>query len=569
MLKLLQRFLAPPVDAAGTIPRRRLIHVLTLGFVVIGLLLALSFAAYAAMDAATRAVSLQALATVVVGTVLLVGLLVLNHYRSDHWAGIGLTLLIIASLSFADTPNQLIDGRSLLLFLLPIFVSSVVVSPASGFWVAAVSGLINILLWVADGPKYNIPLPNFPGIVTYFAFALVSWLAANSLERALKDLFKLNRELDQRVADRTRQLAEALAKNQAILDSAGDGLIVLDAQGKAVTANPALSRLLECPVEQILGQDLNSLMNAGGEVVNAADREKVLAGLRALDPAQPSVRLGWGNRTLSVNFAAMQNSIGGAVAAFRDVSYETELERLKDRFVASVSHELRTPLGSILAYSEMLQQQAAGALTARQAEIASALVINARRLLWSINDLLDRAQLEAGRLKLQAEPFAPRQVLAEVEQVALSLANRRKLRLMVEMAPDMPAVLLGDEKRLGQVLINLTTNAIKFTDAGGTVGVRLYQLDAEHYAIQVSDSGAGIPPEEQAKIFEPFQRGSTLATQRQSGTGLGLSIVKDLVLLMGGEIKLESEIGQGSVFTVTLPLIQAGEALKAAFAAQQ
>jgi hypothetical protein len=169
------------------------------------------------------------------------------------------------------------------------------------------------------------------------------------------------------------------------------------------------------------------------------------------------------------------------------------------------------------------------------------------------NELLDQAQLDAGELKLNLSPFP----LTNLAEGALSriniLAQTKGLTLTTTIAPGMPATLIGDQARLQQILVNLVDNAVKFTSTG-TVRVCFYRPDLTHWALQVSDTGPGIPIEAQAYIFEPFRQVDGSITRQHGGAGLGLSIVKQLTTMMGGQITLESEIGQGSVFTILFPL---------------
>jgi signal transduction histidine kinase len=170
-----------------------------------------------------------------------------------------------------------------------------------------------------------------------------------------------------------------------------------------------------------------------------------------------------------------------------------------------------------------------------------------------VNELLDQAQLEAGRLKLNVHPFAPANLIDDTLAKLTVLARIKGLSLTSDIAADVPATLFGDAARLQQILVNLVSNAIKFTQKG-SIRIRLYCHDVDYWALQVSDTGAGIPTEAQTYIFEPFRQVDGSMTRAHAGTGLGLSIVKQLTTLMGGEITLESEIGRGSIFTVYLPL---------------
>jgi signal transduction histidine kinase len=227
--------------------------------------------------------------------------------------------------------------------------------------------------------------------------------------------------------------------------------------------------------------------------------------------------------------------------------------RLKTELLAKVSHELRTPLGVILGFTEMLQLGIYGPLSDKQQQATLEIMDSTHCLTSLVSELLDQAQLDVGKLKLNPSPF----LLADLVGGTLSrikiLAQTKGLTLTTTIAPDMPATLVGDQARLQQILVNLVSNAIKFTQAGG-VKICFFQPNPAHWALQVSDTGPGIPIEAQAYIFEPFRQVDGSTTRKHGGAGLGLSIVKQLTILMGGQVALESEIGKGSTFTVTFPV---------------
>jgi signal transduction histidine kinase len=230
-----------------------------------------------------------------------------------------------------------------------------------------------------------------------------------------------------------------------------------------------------------------------------------------------------------------------------------EALRLKRQFLARVSHELRSPLGAILGYAELVRDGRFGPLSAKQREIMSRIVGSTRYLADLVSDLLDQAQIEAGTIKLDAASFSLKAMVNQVMDRMNVLAQAKGLTLTTELAADAPTTLSGDEKRLQQILVNLVDNAIKFTPEG-TVQVRISRPDPGHWAMQVADTGPGISPEAQAYIFDPFRQVDDPTAQRRAGVGLGLSIVRQLATMMGGEITLASEPGQGSTFTVLLPL---------------
>lgn len=230
-----------------------------------------------------------------------------------------------------------------------------------------------------------------------------------------------------------------------------------------------------------------------------------------------------------------------------------EASTFKSQLLSRVSHEMVTPLSGVIGYAELLQLDEFGALNESQREAAALIANSARYLNFMIHDLLDEAQIKAHTIVLRNQPFAPAALLDQVRAVTGVLAHTKGLSLQTEIAPDLPLSLSGDEQRLQQILVNLIGNAIKFTKRG-VVHVRLARAPAGQWTMQVTDTGAGIPPEAQLYIFEPFRQVDNSITRVSRGSGLGLSITKQLVELMGGHITLESQENIGSVFTVILPL---------------
>ena len=202
----------------------------------------------------------------------------------------------------------------------------------------------------------------------------------------------------------------------------------------------------------------------------------------------------------------------------------------------------------------MLQLALYGPLTDKQRETMAKIIDNTNYLTSLVNELLDQDQTDAGKLKLNLSSFAPADLVERTLSKMNVLAQTKGLTLTTHITAEVPATLFGDPARVQQILVNLVSNAIKFSQRG-VVRVCLYRPDAIHWALQVSDTGSGIPVEAQSYIFEPFRQVDGSMTRQQDGTGLGLSIVKQLTELMDGQITLESEVGRGSTFTVQLPLI--------------
>jgi signal transduction histidine kinase len=228
--------------------------------------------------------------------------------------------------------------------------------------------------------------------------------------------------------------------------------------------------------------------------------------------------------------------------------------KLKDHFLANMSHELRTPLNAIIGFTEVTLMGLTGEITAETRRASERIHFNSERLLQLIDDILDISKIEAGRVEILSQPFSPSEILSGLELSLKPQATGKSLAFITELDPQLPPMLIGDAKRLEQILINLTSNAVKFTEKG-SVSVILRRLSAEEWAIMVSDTGIGIPPHSLETIFEKFRQVDGSSRRAYGGSGLGLAIVRELALLMNGNIKVKSPPGVGSTFTVTLPLV--------------
>ncbi|HJQ59763.1 MAG TPA: GAF domain-containing protein [Vineibacter sp.] len=236
----------------------------------------------------------------------------------------------------------------------------------------------------------------------------------------------------------------------------------------------------------------------------------------------------------------------------QDKSRQLELaSQHKSQFLANMSHELRTPLNAVLGYAELLLDGIYGQVPDKARGVLERVQSNGKHLLGLINDVLDLSKIEAGQLKLSLDAYALGGVVQTVVAATESLANAKGLALKAVVRDGLPTG-FGDERRLAQVFLNLVGNAIKFTDQGG-VEIAAGLRDG-HFEVAVSDTGPGIAPEDQARIFEEFQQVDNTSTRKKGGTGLGLAISRRIVAMHGGALTVESEPGRGSIFRVSLPV---------------
>jgi signal transduction histidine kinase len=225
--------------------------------------------------------------------------------------------------------------------------------------------------------------------------------------------------------------------------------------------------------------------------------------------------------------------------------------RHKSEFLANMSHELRTPLNAIIGFSEVLGERMFGELNEKQAEYTDDILTSGRHLLSLINEILDLSKVEAGRMELEVATFDLPLAIDNARTFVRERATKHGINLDVTIDERL-GDFVGDERKIKQVLLNLLSNAVKFTPEGGRIGINARQTDGA-VEISVSDTGIGIAPEDQARIFEEFRQVGTADAQKREGTGLGLTLAKKFVELHRGRIWVESEVGKGSTFSFTLP----------------
>ena len=218
-----------------------------------------------------------------------------------------------------------------------------------------------------------------------------------------------------------------------------------------------------------------------------------------------------------------------------------------------MSHELRTPLNAIIGFSEVLIDEKPGPLKPKQKEYLDDVFSSGRHLLQLINDVLDLAKVEAGKMELHPETFPVHKAVEEVVAGIKGIANKKHMAVSIEIGAD--SVVTLDQQKFKQILYNLLSNAVKFSDDGGQVSIKARRMAPHHFEVQIHDTGIGIKTEDIDRLFTEFEQLDSGTARRFEGTGLGLALTKKIVEFQGGRISLESQPGKGSLFTVVLPAV--------------
>ncbi len=356
-------------------------------------------------------------------------------------------------------------------------------------------------------------------------------------------------------SDQVWQLSEREERYRSLVEAQGD-LIVRRDGGRIVYANAAYATLFGVSADDLIGSRMKLPRLASRPIVvlegGARSFDECMAthqGERWISWVETAVlgpeghkviqRVG---RDITARIAAEDQLVGARAQA-------EAANEAKSRFLATVSHEFRTPLNGILGMADLLSDTG---LNAEQATYTEALRSSGEALLALIDGILDVAKVEAGKLELVEEPFDLVPLIETVTELMAPRAQAKGIELAAHVAPDLPARLVGDRDRLRQILLNLVGNAVKFTGCGG-VGLSL-RREGTGIEIVVADTGPGIPADRLELIFSEFEQFEAGAGERQSGTGLGLAIVRRLVGLMGGEVRAESQPGEGATFRLVLPL---------------
>ncbi len=363
------------------------------------------------------------------------------------------------------------------------------------------------------------------------------------------------------------QQREENSKNQAILQSLGEGVIVADDQQHIVLYNAAAEQILRIPATFVVNQPLARIAEYSCDDDGSVERarriyEGLQRGLQELTAAQRNhnrvLALPQPDQSIVLNFAPWvgpRNAIYGSVVVLHDITREVEADRAKREFISNVSHELRTPLTSIKGYVDLLMLGASGPLNEGQLSFLSVVKNNAHRLMNLINDILEIGRIDDNKVRLNFENVFIGAIFEEVYKTLRAEIERKRLSFSIEVAEHTPPA-MADETRLTQVVLNLASNAVKYTYPEGSVKLRAGLNPAGLLQVDVIDNGVGISPEQQQHLFRRFYRADNPLRDEAGGTGLGLSIAKSYVEMHGGQMWVESEPGKGSTFSFIIPLTQ-------------
>jgi len=385
---------------------------------------------------------------------------------------------------------------------------------------------------------------------------------------AEREVLEYQKHLEELVDIRTKDLNKSEKRARSIIENAVDGIIVIDDNGIVLIFSPAASEIFGYREEEIVGNSVNTLIP--GEITSIRDsfiqqnqessenpkligKNKEIVGRRK-DGSDFYMDLAVGEFNIDHEhfLVGILRDITERKAAQKEVEQAREIAeeatKAKSDFLANMSHEIRTPMNAIIGMSGLALKTE---LDKKQRNYIEKVNLSAESLLGIINDILDFSKIEAGKMDMEAIDFRLETVMDNLASLIGLRAEDKGLELLFDVAADVPTALIGDPLRLGQILVNLGNNAVKFTDEGEiVVATRLKELSDKsavlHFAVH--DSGIGMTQEQQAKLFQSFSQADTSTTRKYGGTGLGLSISKRLCEMMAGDIWVESEEGKGSSF---------------------
>lgn len=412
---------------------------------------------------------------------------------------------------------------------------------------------------------------RIPVMVTAAGFAIIGQRMFN-LSKNLTDELEAERHRQQDlILARTAELEESEQRTRAILDTSLDAFVATNSNGRIIDWNPAAQALFGWEPVDVIGRSLVEKVFAGNELAQRSlpGLGLSLDGVSAQSYLHELLATRSDGQTLPVELSLSPLLLKSGTVyniVIRDIAERKEHEqvlkqaretaeqanRLKSEFLANMSHELRTPLNAIIGFTEILKDQMVGELNPEQHDYICEVFDSSRHLLSLINDILDLSKVEAGRMSLDLEDVEISPLLENSLIIIKEKAHANGVKLELELAEDLGTVKL-DERKFKQIIYNMLSNAVKFTQDGGRVGL-VAQCQGDWLEVTVWDTGIGISAADQARLFQPFVQADGTTARNFEGTGLGLSLIRAFAQLHGGDVSLESSPGNGSRFTVRLPL---------------
>jgi PAS domain S-box-containing protein len=389
-------------------------------------------------------------------------------------------------------------------------------------------------------------------------------LMINSTASALQNMANSLRDTkwqQEKLEKNVEKLDQSRAKDEALLAALGDGLLVVNQQGKLIKVNKAFEQLLGWQELEVINKDLSEVIKtqdrAGVEVPFREVLNRVLAGEKFVASlAYPFYFLKKDNSRFPVDFILtpiiLDNKTIGAVGIFNDITKQQEIDRMKSEFISLASHQLRTPLSAIRWLTEILTDETVGKLTDAQKDVAKNINLSAIRMVDLVNSLLNISRIESGRIIIDPKPTNLIELVSSIITDLQVKIRERSQNLAIKIPSKLPDINL-DSRLISQVYINLLTNAIKYSPKGSVISIELY-IEGENVLTKISDQGFGIPKGEQEKVFSKFYRGKNIVKVETDGTGLGLYLVKAIIESSKGKIWFESTEGKGTTFWFSLPL---------------
>jgi two-component system cell cycle sensor histidine kinase PleC len=403
---------------------------------------------------------------------------------------------------------------------------------------------------------------------------------------AIEDI-TIRREVENGMENARKELAsikisedEARELSESIINTIREPLIALDQDLRVVSVSRSFYEVFKVKPEETVGQLIYDLGNRQWDIPKLRELlEDILPKKVAFDNYEVEHNFATiGRRIMLLNARQIQRVMGKEriiLLAIEDITARREIEnglkkahnrlkelaaelkrsaRVKSEFLANMSHELRTPLNSINGFSEVLYDETFGPLNEKQKKYVNNVLTSGKHLLLLINQILDMAKVEAGKMKLSLSSLPMKSLLNEISLLVADMVIKKNLQMTLEIAEDLPDI-KGDELKVKEILYNLLSNAVKFTPEGGKIGMRANKADSK-IEIVVWDTGVGIAPENMEKIFEGFFRVDTPYSRVTEGTGLGLPLSRKLVELHGGKLSVKSEgLNKGTSVRFTLPII--------------